>query len=146
MLFKSQWANKLFIFLATFLASFGCSVLFLMILVNIKPHVLDPRNLWAMATAIFVNLGFFQILFKTNVSLVETWVRRVLSIGQMSFTTPTVMILFGVRKAEGSLLYFVLSALAIQFVTFVVYLITDRRTTRATLDAINRKLKENREE
>ncbi len=146
MLFKSNWANKLFIFIATFLASFGCSVLFLMCLVNVKPHVLMPRNLWAMATTIFVNLGCFQLLFKPGLSLVETWVRRVLSIGQMSFTTPLMMILFGVRKGEGVLLYFLLSALAIQCVVLVVYLITDRRTTRATLDAINEQLRKNRGE
>lgn len=146
MLFKRDWANKLFLFIATFFGTFGLVVLILMLIVNVKPEVLELRRLWAVAAALFVNLGCFQILYKPNVSLGQVWVRRVLNIGQISFTTPLMMILFGIKKGEGVLLYFLLSAIAIQCVVLVIYLIADRQTTRATLNEINKVLKNNREE
>ena len=107
---------------------------------------MEPNFLYAMALTLFVNLAMFQLLYKPNVPLAEFWIRRSLSIGQIAVTTPLMFILFGCVKPEKYLWYFITSALLIELLEFVVLVIVDRHTTRATLDKINEVLKKNREE
>lgn len=139
---KNKWKILLF----SYFLSFGVVSFFLMFLRNVKPHVMDPENLYAVALTLFINLAMFQLVYKPNVRLAEHWIRRVLYIGQIAFTTPVIFILFGCVKPERYVVYFITSVLLIELLTFVIYLITDRQTTRATIDKINETLKKNREE
>jgi len=139
---NNKWKNLLH----SFFLSFGVSMFLLMFLRNLKPQVMEPNFLYAMALTLFVNLAMFQLLYKPNVPLAEFWIRRSLSIGQIAVTTPLMFILFGCVKPEKYLWYFITSALLIELLEFVVLVIVDRHTTRATLDKINEVLKKNREE
>ena len=132
--------------LVSYFLSFGVVSFLLMFLRNVKPQVMEPDFLYAMALTLFVNLAMFQLLYKPNVPLAEFWIRRSLSIGQIAVTTPLMFILFGCVKPEKYLWYFITSALLIELLEFVVLVIVDRHTTRATLDKINEVLKKNREE
>ena len=133
-------------FLVSYFLSFGVVSFLLMFLRNVKPQVMEPDFLYAMALTLFVNLAMFQLLYKPNVPLAEFWIRRILSIGQIAVTTPVIFILFGCVKPEKYVWYFVTTALLIELLEFVVLVIVDRRTTRATLEKINEVLKKNREE
>ncbi len=139
---NNKWKNLLF----SFFLSFGVVMFLLMFLRNVKPQLMEPNFLYAMALTLFVNLAMFQLLYKPNVPLAEFWIRRSLSIGQIAVTTPLMFILFGCVKPEKYLWYFITSALLIELLEFVVLVIVDRHTTRATLDKINEVLKKNREE
>ena len=132
--------------LVSYFLSFGVVSFLLMFLRNVKPQVMEPDFLYAMALTLFVNLAMFQLLYKPNVPLAEFWIRRSLSIGQIAVTTPVIFILFGCVKPEKYVWYFVTTALLIELLEFVVLVIVDRRTTRATLEKINEVLKKNREE
>ena len=132
--------------LVSYFLSFGVVSFLLMFLRNVKPQVMEPDFLYAMALTLFVNLAMFQLLYKPNVPLAEFWIRRILSIGQIAVTTPVIFILFGCVKPEKYVWYFVTTALLIELLEFVVLVIVDRRTTRATLEKINEVLKKNREE
>ena len=132
--------------LVSYFLSFGVVSFLLMFLRNVKPQVMEPNFLYAMALTLFVNLAMFQLLYKPNVPLAEFWIRRILSIGQIAVTTPVIFILFGCVKPEKYVWYFVTTALLIELLEFVVLVIVDRRTTRATLEKINEVLKKNREE
>ena len=132
--------------LISYFLSFGAVMFILMFLRNIKPQVMEPNFLYAMALTLFVNLAMFQLLYRKNVPLAEFWIRRSLSVGQIAVTTPLMFILFGCVKPEKYLWYFITSALLIELLEFVVLVIVDRHTTRATLDKINEVLKKNREE
>ena len=138
--------NKAKNLLHSFFLSFGVCMFILMFLRNLKPQVMEQDLLYAMALTLFVNLAMFQLLYKPNVPLAEFWIRRSLSIGQIAVTTPLMFILFGCVKPEKYLWYFITSALLIELLEFVVLVIVDRHTTRATLDRINEVLKKNREE
>jgi len=138
--------NKAKNLLHSFFLSFGVCMFILMFLRNLKPQVMEQDFLYAMALTLFVNLAMFQLLYKPNVPLAEFWIRRSLSIGQIAVTTPLMFILFGCVKPEKYLWYFITSALLIELLEFVVLVIVDRHTTRATLDKINEVLKKNREE
>jgi len=138
--------NKAKNLLHSFFLSFGVCMFILMFLRNLKPQVMEQDFLYAMALTLFVNLAMFQLLYKPNVPLAEFWIRRSLSIGQVAVTTPLMFILFGCVKPEKYLWYFITSALLIELLEFVVLVIVDRHTTRATLDRINEVLKKNREE
>ncbi len=139
---NNKWKNLLH----SFFLSFGVVMFVLMFLRNVKPQVMEPNFLYAMAVTLFVNLAVFQLIFKQNVPLLEFWIRRILSIGQIAVTTPVIFILFGCVKPEKYMWYFIVSVLLIELLEFVVLLIVDRHTTRATLDKINEILKKNREE
>ena len=89
--------------------------------------------------------AFHFVYYKPNVPLTEFWIRRILYIGQAAVTTPLGFILFGCVAQEKYVWYFILSALLIELLAFIAYLIADRQTTRATLDKINEVLKHNRE-
>ena len=132
--------------LVSYFLSFGVVSFLLMFLRNVKPQVMEPDFLYAMALTLFVNLAMFQLLYKPNVPLAEFWIRRILSIGQIAVTTPVIFILFGCVKPEKYVWYFVTTALLIELLEFVVLVIVDRHTTRATLEKINEVLKKNREE
>jgi len=132
--------------LISYFLSFGAVMFILMFLRNIKPQVMEPNFLYAMALTLFVNLAMFQLLYRKNVPLAEFWIRRSLSVGQIAVTTPLMFILFGCVKPEKYVWYFITSALLIELLEFVVLVIVDRHTTRATLDKINEVLKKNREE
>ncbi len=132
--------------LVSYFLSFGVVSFLLMFLRNVKPQVMEPDFMYAMALTLFVNLAMFQLLYKPNVPLAEFWIRRILSIGQIAVTTPVIFILFGCVKPEKYVWYFVTTALLIELLEFVVLVIVDRHTTRATLDKINEVLKKNREE
>ena len=138
--------NKVKNLLHSFFLSFGVCMFILMFLRNLKPQVMEQDFLYAMALTLFVNLAVFQLLYKQNVPLAEFWIRRILSVGQIAVTTPVIFILFGCVKPERYLWYFITSALLIELLEFVVLVIVDRHTTRATLDRINEVLKKNREE
>ena len=139
---NNKWKNLL----VSYFLSFGVASFLLMFLRNVKPQLMEPNFLYAMALTLFVNLAMFQLLYKPNVPLAEFWIRRSLSIGQIAVTTPLMFILFGCVKPEKYLWYFITSALLIELLEFVVLVIVDRHTTRATLDKINEVLKKNREE
>ena len=139
---NNKWKNLLH----SYFLSFGVASFFLMLLRNVKPQVMEPKFLYAMAVALFVNLAMFQLIYKQNVPLVNFWIRRILHIGFIACATPVIFILFGCVKPERYLVYFITSVLLIELLTFVTYLIADRHTTRATLDKINEVLKKNREE
>lgn len=139
---NNKWKNLL----VSYFLSFGVAMFLLMFLRNVKPQLMEPNFLYAMALTLFVNLAMFQLLYKPNVPLAEFWIRRSLSIGQIAVTTPLMFILFGCVKPEKYLWYFITSALLIELLEFVVLVIVDRHTTRATLDKINEVLKKNREE
>ena len=139
---NNKWKNLL----VSYFLSFGVVMFLLMFLRNVKPQVMEPDFMYAMALTLFVNLAMFQLLYKPNVPLAEFWIRRSLSIGQIAVTTPVIFILFGCVKPEKYLWYFITSALLIELLEFVVLVIVDRHTTRATLDKINEVLKKNREE
>ncbi len=138
---NNKWKNLLH----SYFLSFGVVSFMLMILQNVKPQVVEPKFMYAMAVTLFVNLAVFQLVYKPNVPLANFWIRRVLSIGQIAVTTPVIFILFGCVKPEKYVWYFITSALLIELLEFVVLLIVDRHTTRMTLDKINEVLKKNRE-
>lgn len=138
--------NKCKNLLHSFFMSFGVVVFFLMFLRNVKPQVMEPNMLYAIALTQFINLAMFQFIYKQNVPLPEFWIRRILYIGQVAITTPVIFILFGCVKPERYVVYFITSVLLIELLAFVVLLIVDRHMTRATLDKINEVLKKNREE
>ncbi len=137
---NNKWKNLLH----SYFMAFGVVSFLLMILQNVKPQVAEPRFMYAMAVTLFVNLAVFQLVYKPNVPLANFWIRRVLSIGQIAVTTPVIFILFGCVKPEKYVWYFITSTLLIELLEFVVLLIVDRHTTRATLDKINEVLKKNR--
>ena len=139
---NNKWKNLLH----SYFLSFGVVMFILMFLRNVKPLVLEPNFLYAMSLTLFVNLAMFQLIFKQNVPLLEFWIRRIFSIGQIAVTTPVIFILFGCVKPEKYVWYFITSVLLIELLEFVVLLLVDRHTTRATLDKINEILKKNREE
>ena len=140
---NNKWKNLLHSYFLTF----GVVSFLLMFLQNVKPKVWEPNFLYAMAVTLFVNLAAFQFMYyKQNVPLLEFWIRRILYIGQTAVTTPLVFILFGCVKPEKYVWYFITSAVLIELLAFVAYLIADRQTTRMTLDRINEILKKNREE
>lgn len=140
---NNKWKNLLH----SFFLAFGVVMFILMFLRNVKPQVMEPEFLYAMAMTLFVNLVMFHFVFyRPNVPLAEFWIRRVLSIGQIAVTTPVIFILFGCVKPEKYLWYFITSALLIELLEFAALVIVDRQTTRATLDKINEVLKKNREE
>ena len=132
--------------LSSYFLSFGVVSFLLMFLRNVKPQVMEPNFLYAMALTLFVNLAMFQLIYKQNVPLVNFWIRRILHTGLIAIVTPLVFILFGCVKPERYVWYFITSVLLIELLAFVVYLIVDRRTTRMTIDKINETLKKNREE
>ncbi len=138
---NNKWKNLLH----SYFMAFGVVSFMLMFLRNVKPQVMEPNFLYAMAVTLFVNLAVFQLVYKPNVPLANFWIRRVLSIGQIAVTTPVIFILFGCVKPEKYVWYFITSALLIELLEFVTLLIVDRHTTRATLDKINEVLKKNRE-
>ena len=139
---NNKWKN----FLHSYFLSFGVVSFLLMFLQNVKPQVWEPRFLYAMAVTMFVNLAAFHfVYYKPNVPLTEFWIRRILYIGQAAVITPLGFILFGCVAQEKYVWYFILSALLIELLAFIAYLIADRQTTRATLDKINEVLKNNRE-
>ena len=139
---NSKWKNLLH----SYFLAFGVVSFLLMILRNVKPHVMEPDFMYAMAVTLFVNLAMFQLIYRQNVSLVNFWIRRILHIGQISITTPIIFILFGCVKPERYLVYFISSVVLIELLTFVGLLLADRHTTRMTIDKINETLKKNREE
>ena len=139
---NNKWKNLLH----SYFLSFGVVMFILMFLRNVKPLVLEPNFLYAMALTLFVNLAMFQLIYKRNVPLLEFWIRRILSIGQIAVTTPVIFILFGCVKPEKYMWYFITSVLLIELLEFVALLIVDRHTTRVTLDKINEILKKNCEE
>ena len=140
---NSKWKNLLH----SYFLSFGVVSFLLMILQNFKPQVWEPQFLYAMAVTMFLNLASFQfVYYKPNVPLAEFWIRRILYIGQMAVTTPVGFILFGCVAPEKYVWYFIVSALLIELLALIAYLIADRQTTRATLDKINEVLKNNRSE
>lgn len=138
--------NKYVNFLISYFTAFGAAIFIGMFLRTIKPNIFEPNNLWAIAAAIFLNLLSFHVTFKANVPLKEYWIRRLLYTGFVAFNTPIIFILFGCIQPERWLKYFLTSVIILELLLFVVYLVTDWRTTRATLDKINEVLKKNREE
>lgn len=139
---NNKWKNLLF----SYFLSFGVVSFLLMFLRDLSPKLTEPNFMYAMALTLFVNLAAFQFIYKQNVSLTEHWIRRILYIGQIAITTPLMFILFGCVEPERYVWYFITSALLIELLAFIAYLIADRQTTRMTLDKINEVLKKNREE
>ncbi len=140
---NNKWKNLLF----SYFLSFGVVSFVLMFLRDLSPKLTEPKFMYAMALTLFVNLAAFQfVYYKPNVPLAEHWIRRILYIGQIAVTTPLMFILFGCVEPERYVWYFITSALLIELLAFIAYLITDRQTTRVTLDKINEVLKKNREE
>ena len=139
---NSKWKYLL----SSYFLSFGVVSFLLMFLRNVKPQVMEPNFLYAMALTLFVNLAMFQLIYKQNVPLVNFWIRRVLYIGFAAIVTPVIFILFGCVKPERYLWYFITSMILIELLTFVSLLFADRRTTRMTIDKINETLKKNRGE
>ncbi|MGN1346611.1 MAG: hypothetical protein ACI4V1_07475 [Eubacteriales bacterium] len=138
--------NKYVNFILYFFMAFGAAVFLLMFLRPFKPNVFEPNHLYSIAASIFLNLLVFQKTFRANVPLIEYWVRRVLYIGFVAINTPLLFLLFDCIAPERRLIYFLTSATVLELLLFVIYLIIDRHTIRATLDEINQKLKNNREE
>ena len=138
---NNKWKNLLF----SYFLSFGVVSFLLMFLRDLSPKLTEPNFMYAMALTLFVNLAAFQFIYKQNVSLTEHWIRRILYIGQIAITTPLMFILFGCVEPERYVWYFITSALLIELLAFIAYLIADRQTTRMTLDKINEVLKNNRE-
>ena len=139
---NNKWKNLLF----SYFLSFGVVSFLLMFLRDLSPKLTEPNFMYAMALTLFVNLAAFQFIYKQNVSLTEHWIRRILYIGQIAITTPLMFILFGCVEPERYVWYFITSALLIELLAFIAYLIADRQTTRMTLDKINEVLKKNRED
>ena len=139
---NNKWKNLLF----SYFLSFGVVSFLLMFLRDLSPKLTEPNFMYAMALTLFVNLAAFQFIYKQNVSLTEHWIRRILYIGQIAITTPLMFILFGCVEPERYVWYFITSALLIELLAFIAYLIADRQTTRMTLDKLNEVLKKNREE
>ncbi len=139
---NNKWKNLLF----SYFLSFGVVSFLLMFLRDLSPKLTEPNFMYAMALTLFVNLAAFQFIYKQNVSLTEHWIRRILYIGQIAITTPLMFILFGCVEPERYVWYFITSALLIELLAFIAYLIADRQITRMTLDKINEVLKKNREE
>ena len=139
---NNKWKNLLY----SYFLAFGVVMFFLMFLRNVKPQVMEPDTMYAMALSLFVNLAVFQLVYRQNVPLLNFWIRRILLIGQAAVTTPVIFILFGCVEPERYLWYFITSAALIELLAFAAYLIVDRQTTRTTLDKINEMLKKNREE
>jgi len=139
---NNKWKNLLH----SYFMSFGVVAFLMLFLRNLSPKLAEPNFMYAMAATMFVNLAAFQfVYYKPNVPLAELWIRRILYIGQAAVTTPLGFILFGCVAQEKYVWYFILSALLIELLAFIAYLIADRQTTRATLDKINEVLKNNRE-
>ena len=139
---NNKWKNLLH----SYFLSFGVVAFLLMFLRNLSPKLEEPNFMYAMAATMFVNLAAFHFMYyKQNVPLAEYWIRRVLYIGQTAVITPLGFILFGCVEPEKYVWYFIMSALLIELLAFIAYLIADRQTTRATLDKINEVLKNNRE-
>ncbi len=131
------------IFLISYFTSFGAVSFCFLFLRYVKPSVFDPNVMFATATSIFVNLLTCTYLLKKDVPLLELWIRRILWIGEMGIVTPVIFILFDCVSKGRYLRYFVMSMIVVEFVVFVIYLIADGNTTRATLKKINEQLKKN---
>ncbi|MBQ8186250.1 MAG: hypothetical protein IJ037_05185, partial [Clostridia bacterium] len=100
---NNKWKNLLY----SYFLAFGVVMFFLMFLRNVKPQVMEPDTMYAMALSLFVNRAVFQLVYRQNVPLLNFWIRRILLIGQAAVTTPVIFILFGCVEPERYLWYFI---------------------------------------
>lgn len=89
----------------------------------------------------------FIMIFSWRIgsSLTETWIRRLICVTGTAFITPIIYIIFGTINGKiEPVRYFLICAAAIEIFTFIVYFIVDRVGTKAMIDKINDKLKQNK--